>query len=242
MTIEGGTLAGRVVAVTGASKGIGWAVAQALAARGARVIGGARDVGGLSLDGAEFHPLDVTDEASAATFAAAAVGAGVDALVNNAGVGSFQPVEAISVDEYRRVMDTNVLGTLLVTRGLVGHLVGHFRERHARGEASWVVNVTSDVSARTFGNGALYTASKYAQRAVTQALAHEGRVYGLRVTEVRPGKVDTFFGDTRQGEAHKADWLRPGDVADAVLYALTAPPHARIDEVLLHPVSQEVVF
>jgi NADP-dependent 3-hydroxy acid dehydrogenase YdfG len=238
MTIEGGTLAGRVVAVTGASKGIGWAIAEALTARGARVIGGARAVGGLSLDGAEFRALDVTDEASVAAFAAAAVEAGVDALVNNAGVGSFRPVEDITVDEYRRVMDTNVLGTLLVTRALVGH----FRERHARGQGSQVVNVTSDVSARTFGNGALYTASKYAQRAITQALAHEGRGYGLRVTEVRPGMVDTFFGDTRQGERHKADWLRPADVADAVLYALTAPPHARIDEVLLHPVSQEVVF
>lgn len=238
MTIEGGTLAGRVVAVTGASKGIGWALAEALTARGARVIGGARDVDGLSLDGAGFHALDVTDEASVTAFAQQAIEAGVDALVNNAGVGSFRPVEDITVDEYRRVMDTNVLGTFLVTRALIGH----FRERHARGGGSQVVNVTSDVSARTFGNGALYTASKYAQRAITQALAFEGQGYGLRVTEVRPGMVDTFFGDTVQGADHKAAYLRPADVADAVLYALTAPPHARIDEVLLHPVSQEVVF
>ncbi|EYB66731.1 short-chain dehydrogenase/reductase SDR [Deinococcus phoenicis] len=233
-----GALAGRVVAVTGASKGIGWAVAEALAAQGARVIGGARDVGGLSLDGSAFHPLDVTDEASVQAFAEAAVRAGVDALVNNAGVGSFAPVEEITPEEYRRVMDTNVLGTLLVTRALIPH----FRERHARGAGSQVVNVTSDVSGRTFGTGALYTASKYAQRALTQALAHEGHGYGLRVTEIRPGMVDTFFADTVQGEAHKAAWLRPADVADAVLYALTAPVHARIDEVLLHPVVQEVAF
>ncbi|GAA5511964.1 putative oxidoreductase Rv0484c [Deinococcus carri] len=231
-------LAGRVVAVTGASKGIGWAVTQALTARGARVIAGARDVSGLSLDGAEFHPLDVTDEASVAAFAGAAVRAGVAALVNNAGVGSFQPIEEITLAEYHRVMDTNVLGTLLVTRALIGH----FRERHARGGGSQVVNVTSDVSARTFANGALYTASKYAQRALTQALAAEGQGYGLRVTEIRPGMVDTFFAGSVQGAEHKAEWLRPADVADAVLYALTAPPHARIDEVLLHPVVQEVAF
>ncbi|WP_231557257.1 SDR family oxidoreductase [Deinococcus sp. YIM 77859] len=238
MTMRDRALRGRVIAVTGASKGIGWAVTQALTAQGARVIAGARDVGGLQLDGAEFWRLDVTDEASVDAFARAAVRAGVDALVNNAGVGSFQPVEEITPAEYRRVMDTNVLGTLLVTRGLIPH----FRERYARGEGSQVVNVTSDVSARTFAGGALYTASKYAQRAVTQALAYEGRAYGLRVTEIRPGMVDTFFAGSVQGAAHKAGWLRPDDVADAVLYALTAPLHARIDEVLLHPVEQDVVF
>ncbi|GAA5532722.1 SDR family oxidoreductase [Deinococcus aluminii] len=238
MTMQERTLAGRVVAVTGASKGIGWAVVEALTARGAQVVAGARDVSGLSRTGAAFYPLDVTDEASVGAFAEAAVQAGVDALVNNAGVGSFQPVEEITLEEYRRVMDTNVLGTLLVTRALIPH----FRERHARGEGSQVVNVTSDVSARTFATGALYTASKYAQRAVTQALAAEGQGYGLRVTEIRPGMVDTFFAGSVQGEAHKAAWLRPADVADAVVYALTAPTHARVDEVLLHPVVQEVAF
>lgn len=232
------SLAGRVVAVTGASKGIGWAVVKALTARGAQVIAGARDVRGLSLEGAEFHALDVTDEASVGAFAEAAVRAEVDTLVNNAGVGSFQPFEEITVEEYRRVMDTNVLGTILVTRALIPH----FRGRSAAGRGAQVVNMTSDVSARTFAGGALYTASKYAQRALTQALAYEGQGYGLRVTEIRPGMVDTFFAGSVQGEAHKAGWLRPGDVADAVLYALTAPAHARIDEVLLHPVEQEVTF
>lgn len=211
-------LTGRVVAVTGASRGIGLAITQALTVRGARVIAGARDVAGLRLDGAEFRALDVTDEASVAAFAWAAAAAGVDALVNNAGVGSFQPVEAIRVEEYRRVMDTNVLGTLLLS----GALVGHFRERHARGLGSQVVNVTSDVSARTFAQGALYTASKHAQRAITRALAHEGQAYGLRVTEIRPGKVDTLFGGAARSEHERAGRLRPADVADAVLYALRA--------------------
>lgn len=230
------TLAGRVVAVTGASRGIGRAVVEALLARGARVVAGARNVEGM--EGAEVHPLDVTDEASVSAFAGVAVRAGVDTLVNNAGVGSFAPVEEITVAEYRRVMDTNVLGTLLVTRTLIPH----FRGRHARGEGSQVVNVTSDVSDRTFPNGALYTASKHAGRAVTRALAFEGQAYGLRVTEVRPGRVDTTFGGRVRGEADRAARLPPADVAAAVMYALSAPPHARIDEVVLHPVTQEVVF
>ena len=66
--------------------------------------------------------------------------------------------------------------------------------------------------------------------------------YGLRVTEIRPGMVDTFFNATQQGESYKADWLRPADVADAVLYALSVPRHVRVDEVLLHPVVQDVAF
>lgn len=231
-------LAGRSVAVTGASKGIGLGIAQLLSAQGATVLAGARDVSGLSHPSVTFMPLDVTDEASVNAFAQAATAAGVDALVNNAGVGLFKPVQDITPEEYHRVMDTNVLGTILMTRALIGH----FQERHAAGQGSQVVNVTSDVSGRTFARGALYTASKYAQRAVTQALAYEGQSYGLRVTEIRPGMVDTYFGDTVQGEAHKADWLKVDDIAQAVSYALSVPPHVRVDEVLLHPVVQDVAF
>lgn len=227
-------LLGRTVAVTGASKGIGLGLVQALTAQGATVLGGARDVGGLHVPGATFWPLDVTDEESVAAFARAAAGAGATALINNAGIGVFKPVEDITAADFRRVMDTNVLGTLLTTRALLPH----FR---ALGAAQ-VINITSDVSARTFATGALYTASKYAQRAVTQALAYEGQSYGLRVTEIRPGMVDTFFADSAQGADYKAAWLKPEDVAQAVLYALTAPPHVRIDEILLHPVVQEVAF
>ena len=227
-------LQGRVVAVTGASKGIGLGVVRRLTAEGATVIGGARDVSGAACEGATFLPLDVTDAGSVDAFAEQAIRAGVDALVNNAGVGLFKPVQDITEAEYRRVMDTNVLGTLLTTRALLPHF-----QALGRGQ---VVNLTSDVSARTFDTGALYTASKYAQRAVTQALAYEGHAYGLRVTEIRPGMVDTFFGDTQQGEDYKADWLKPEDVAGAVLYALSAPAHVRIDEVLLHPVVQDIAF
>ncbi len=225
---------GRSVAVTGASKGIGLALVQQLAAQGATVIGGARDVSGVQVPGATFLPLDVTDEASVVAFARAAQEAGADALVNNAGVGVFKPVQDITAADYRRVMDTNVLGTLLMTRALLPHFMAL-----GRGQ---VVNITSDVSARTFPSGALYTASKYAQRAMTQALAYEGHSFGLRVTEIRPGMVDTFFGDSEQGADYKAAWLKPEDVAQAVLYALSAPAHVRVDEVLLHPVVQDVAF
>lgn len=231
-------LAGRSVAVTGASRGIGLAIVGLLAENGARVIGGARSIEGVHVEGARFIKLDVTSESSAKEFARAAIAADVDTLINNAGVGSFAPLEDISVSDYRRVMDTNVLGIILATRCLVPH----FRERHARGLGSQVINITSDVSDRTFAHGGLYTASKYAQRALTRALACEGLGYGLRVTEVRPGKTDTCFNGNMPGSIERALDLRPGDVAASVLHALCAPAHVRIDEVLVHPASQDVVF
>lgn len=231
-------LSGRVVAVTGASKGIGLGIVERLVAQGASVVAGARDVSNVERDGAVFLPLDVTSEESVAEFAQAAMSASVDSLVNNAGVGSFMPVQQITIEEYRRVMDTNVLGTILMTKALVPH----FQYRHAEGRVSHLINITSDVSTRTFAGGALYTASKYAQRAVTHALAHEGHAYGLRVTEVRPGMVDTYFNDSQQGDPEKAAWLKPADIANAVAYALSVPEHVRVDEILLHPVVQDVAY
>ncbi|MDO4262859.1 MAG: SDR family NAD(P)-dependent oxidoreductase [Deinococcus sp.] len=229
------TLQGRTVAVTGASRGIGLRVAEVLAAQGAQVVAGARDLSGVpDIAGVQFMTLDVTDQSSVRAFAGAAIAAGADALVNNAGVGSFMPVEDITPDEYRRIMDTNVLGVILTS----GAFVPHFRTL----ESSTIVNVTSDVSARTFARGGLYTASKYAARAITQALAYEGHEYGLRVSEIRSGNVDTYFGDTQQGTPEKQEWLKPDDIAQAVLYALSAPKHVRIDEILLHPTWQPVAF
>jgi NADP-dependent 3-hydroxy acid dehydrogenase YdfG len=231
-------LAGRSIAVTGASRGIGLAIVEALAANGAAVIGGARAIGGLHVDGVSFVALDVCSEESMQAFANAAISAGVDTLINNAGVGAFSAIEEISLDDYRRVMDTNVLGIILASR----YFVPHFKSRHATGASSQVVNITSDVSNRTFAHGGLYTASKYAQRALTQALAYEGEAFGLRVTEVRPGMTDTYFNGQVPGSAERASHLKSEDIAQAVLYALTAPAHVRVDEMLVHPVSQSVVF
>ncbi|UFA51453.1 hypothetical protein [Deinococcus radiophilus] len=77
---------------------------------------------------------------------------------------------------------------------------------------------------------------------MTQALAYEGHGYGLRVSEIRSGNVDTFFNDTQPGTPKKEAWLKPEEIAQAVLYALSAPPHVRIDEILRHPTWQPVTF
>lgn len=237
-TTETRSLAGRVIAVTGASRGIGLSIAELLAASDATVIAGARQFSGATRPGIQTIPLDVTDEDSVRAFALLAIEAGADSVVNNAGIGSFGPIEGIQVDDYRRVMDTNVLGTLLVSKWMIPA----FRQRHQRGLPSYMVNVTSDVSTRTFANGALYTASKHAQRALTQTMAREGESYGLRVTEVRSGMTDTHFNANVPGRPERAGHLRPDDVAQAVVYALSAPAHVRLDEITLHPVQQAVVF
>lgn len=231
-------LQGRCIAVAGASRGIGAAVARRLAAAGARVLAGARAMPAPDHPTIEALALDVTDEASVHGYAARAAAAGADAVVCNAGVGSFAPIEQATVDEYRRILDTNVLGTLLVARAFVPL----FRERHARGLVSRFVCVTSDVSARTFAGGALYTASKHAQRAVVQSLAHEGQAYGLLVTEIRPGMTDTHFNGRTPGDPERGSHLHADDVAAAVAHALAAPPHVRIDELVLHPAVQPVVY
>jgi NADP-dependent 3-hydroxy acid dehydrogenase YdfG len=209
-----------------------------LAVSGARVIAGARQRPEGDGSMVIATTLDVADEASVQAFAELAVKLGVDTLVNNAGTGFFGLMEDATVDDYHRVMNTNVLGTLLVTRSLIPE----FRRRHQRGLRSQLVNVTSDVSARTFPGGSIYTASKHAQRALTQTTAHEGESYGLRVTEVRPGMTDTHFNGRTPGDPERSQHLRPDDVASAILYALAAPQHLRVDEIVVHPTVQPVVF
>ena len=231
-------LAGRVVAVTGASRGIGCAIAELLHDSGAKVIAGARTPHVFARERIVSVGLDVCDESSVQAFAQLAIDSGADSLVNNAGIGVFGAIEDATIDDYRKVFDTNVLGTLLAIK----HFIPEFKRRHGCGLTSRLVNITSDVSARTFAGGAIYTASKHAQRALTQTAAREGEAFGLRVTEVRPGMTDTHFNDQTPGRPDRAAHLRADDVAQAVLYALSAPAHVRVDEIVLHPTVQPVVF
>lgn len=231
-------LAGRVIAVTGASRGIGCAIAELLHSSGAKVIAGARSAHDFARAGIVSVTLDVCDEVSVQAFAQLAIEAGADSLVNNAGIGAFGAIEDATIEDYRKVFDTNVLGTLLATK----HFIPEFKRRHGSGLTSRLINITSDVSARTFAGGALYTASKHAQRALTQTAAWEGERYGLRVTEIRSGMTDTYFNGNTPGRPDRTGHLRAHDVAQAVLYALSAPSHVRIDEIVLHPTAQPVVY
>jgi 3-hydroxy acid dehydrogenase / malonic semialdehyde reductase len=240
-------LDGRTAIVTGASSGIGLATARALAEEGARLARGARRVErleelvrDLSGSGHVIAALDVTDAQSAKSFVEVAVGEfdEIDILVNNAGLALGRTTIAEGSDEDDAVMwETNVAGLLRVTRLVLPHM------EDGRGH---VVNLGSWAGREAYSQGGMYVGSKYAVRALTYVLRKElhGRI---RVTTVDPGMVgDTEFSDVRfRGDRERkaalyrgVDYLKPQDVADCILWALTRPSYMNVDEIVVKPLQQ----
>lgn len=232
----------KVSIISGASRGIGRAVSLRLAHEGHFVVVLARnaeEIGELEheIDEAGGKALsfvcDISDEQQVNEVVAAVIRDfhRIDCVVNNAGIGVFKPAEEISVEDWERVMNVNVKGSFLLTRAVLPHMkaVG----------AGHIVGIASDVSKRTFAAGSLYTASKYAQHAFFESLRREVRSLGIKVSVVYPGLVDTYFHQAEQGEPKQAKFLHADDIASAVSYILNAPPHVLIDELMIHPMSQE---
>jgi NADP-dependent 3-hydroxy acid dehydrogenase YdfG len=230
-------LEGKTAIVTGASSGIGAAIARALAATGVEVAGGARRVD--ELETAVALELDVRDPASCERFVAAAVEqlGGLDILVNNAGLGlGRDPFDASTEEDEATVLETNVQGVLRMTRLCLPHIRddGH------------IVNMGSIAGRQAYENAAVYVASKFAVRGFTYALREDllGRPIGL--TTVDPGLVESNFsrvrfrGDEEQAGAVYAnvDAITPDEVAECVLFALTRPPHVNIDELVVKARAQ----
>lgn len=231
-------LTNQVAIVSGASRGIGQAIALLLALQGAKVVAVSRSeqeladltqkTGGLGIVADISDEIDtrhVIDE-TLRQFGR------LDILVCNAGVGSFAELEQFSAAEWDRIFDTNVKGTFLLCKAAVPHFKAQ-KKGH-------IVGITSDVARRTFAHGTAYGASKFAQDAVLASLRKEVRPHGVKVSTIYPGLVDTYFNDTTPGspEAEKTH-LRPADVAQAVRYVLEAPVHVVVDELMLHPLTQE---
>lgn len=230
--------------VTGASSGIGAATARHLARAGFEVVCAARRVDRIEALAAEIGgravACDVTDVESVAALADA-VGPSLDVLVNNAG-GAFglSTVADADADEWRRMYEVNVLGLMQVTRALLPALV-------ASG-AGVIVNVGSIAGRGVYEGGAGYTAAKHGTRAVTQTLRLELYDQPVRVCEVAPGMVRTdefslvrFDGDQERADAVYAgvpDPLVADDVADAITWVATRPPHVNIDELVIKPRAQ----
>jgi NADP-dependent 3-hydroxy acid dehydrogenase YdfG len=228
-----GTLDGKRAVVTGASSGIGAATAQALTEAGARVFGGSRATG-----------FDVRDPASCQRFVEAAVEelGGIDILINNAGLSRGRdPFWESSDDDEREVIETNVLGLMRMTRLCLPHLVadggGH------------IVNLGSVAGIWSYANGSSYVASKFAVHGYTRALRDDLQGKPVRVTNVAPGLVETDFsrvrfgGDEEKARAVYANVamggpLRPEDVADSILFALTRPANVNVDEIVLTALAQ----
>src|SRR5512143_1314344 len=231
----------RVAVVTGASSGFGAATARALAAAGFAVVVGARRTDRLRALaeplGARWLPLDVTDPQSVAAFAAAIPR--LDVLVNNAG-NAFGGESIAAADEgkWRAMFELNVLGTLRVTRALLDKLL-------ASGDGL-IVNVGSIAGFEVYPGGAGYTASKHALRALTRTLRLELLGRPVRVTDVAPGMAETEFALVRfGGDAERARRLYEGmtpltaeDIAAAIAFVATRPPHVDIDEIVIRPRDQ----
>lgn len=230
--------------VTGASSGIGAATARSLAAAGFHVFCAARRRDRVEALAAEIGGTavvcDVTDEAQVASLAAA-VGPTLDLLLNNAGgaVGT-DPVSAGDPDEWRRMYDVNVIGTLLVTQALLPALV-------ASG-AGTLINLGSTAGHITYEGGGGYTAAKHGVTAMTETLRLELNGQPVRVTEIAPGMVRTdefslnrFGGDSAKAEAVYAGVAEPlvaEDIADAIVWVATRPAHVNVDLMVIKPIAQ----
>jgi NADP-dependent 3-hydroxy acid dehydrogenase YdfG len=225
-----------VAVVTGASSGIGAATARALGAAGFAVVLGARRVDRCAAVAAEIDGtalrLDVTDQESVDAFVAGVPQCHL--LVNNAGgAKGLEPVAEADVDDWRWMFETNVLGTLRMTRALLPALI-------ASGDGH-VVTVTSVAGAEIYDNGAGYCAAKHAQSVVHRTLRGELLGQPVRLTEVLPGLVETDFSLVRfDGDAERAAGvyrgltpLRPEDVAEVIAFAATRPAHVNLDQIVV---------
>jgi len=150
---------------------------------------------------------------------------GLDILVNNAGVGVFRPVADTTVDEWHRVIDTNLSGVFYCCHAALPHL-------KTRG-GGWIINISSLASKNAFVNGAAYCASKSALNAFSEALMQEVRYDGIRVAYVLPGSVNTGFGGLSNT---KSEWaLMPGDVAEVIVDLIAHPSRSLPSRVEIRP-------
>ena len=243
-------LSGKAVAITGASSGIGEATALTLAKAGASVALGARrkdridelaarieDEGGTAV----ALEVDVSDEAAARGFVEAAHErfGRLDTLVNNAGVMLLGPVEQADSEDWRTMVNVNLLGLMYCTHAALPIMLGQ--------ESGDIVNISSVAGRFARAGNAVYAATKFGVGAFSEGLRNEVTERGVRVTLIEPGFVDTELQSHNTGEVletleamreHLRDPLRAQDIANGILYAVSQPPNVSINEVLIRPTRQ----
>lgn len=228
-------LEGRVALITGASRGIGAAVAHGLVAQGAKVALASRSGDDLGIGDAVAKPCDVRDPAALDSIVAETVDrfGGLDILVANAGVGAYGPFLELPAEHMEEMIDVNVKGTLYAVRAALPYLL--------KSDSADIVTLASEAGRRGLPYEAVYCASKFAQVGFTAALDHELREQGVRCTNVCPGGVATDFamGRGRTPDMPELEGMMTSeDVAEVVLFVLTRPRNHRILEVALRPVTE----
>ena len=233
----------QVVVITGASKGLGAAIAQRLADAGCSLALVARSEAELTrladkLTGeygviAQGFVCDLAD--SEAVFACSQqilnTFGHVDILVNNAGTGAYKPFLEHRIAEHNAILDVNIKAAVHLSYALLPQML----ER----EHGQIINIASDVSHRPQPNMAVYSASKFALRGFSLSLLREVKDQGVKVTLLNPGIIDTCFNGNVPGNQAAKDALQPDAVAETVFQLMTQPQFQLIDELTLHPQSQD---
>jgi len=226
----------KVAVVTGGSRGIGLAIAEAFLREGASVVisGSSKDhldaatkilssysgrVSAVQADVRRYEEVERLMATAARDFG------GLDILINNAGVGVFKPVAETTVEEWHRVLDTNLSGVFYGCHAAIPHM--------KRRGGGWIINISSLASKNAFVNGGVYCASKSALNAFSETLMQEVRYDGIRVAYVLPGSVNTGFGGLSNT---KSEWaLMPEDVALAVVDLVAFPARSLPSRVEIRP-------
>ncbi len=228
------SLEGKTAVITGASGGIGAAVARMLHERGVNVGLVSRRGSDLGLDRALAAPCDVRDAAGLKSFCnqVAQEFGGIDIVVANAGVGAYGSFLDLSQEHLDEMIDVNLKGTIYAIQAALPHMLGRDGD---------IVTLASEAGRRGLPLEAVYCASKFGQVGFTRALEHELREHGIRCTNVCPGGVATEFA-LEEGRGRTPDAL-PGmmtaeDVAEVVVFVLERPRRFRILETALRPMTE----
>jgi 3-hydroxy acid dehydrogenase/malonic semialdehyde reductase len=245
------SLNNKVVLITGASAGIGRSCARAFAQQGARLILAARRIDRLNTLAAEIRrkpgedilllKLDVRDQPAVecAVNGLPSEWTTIDVLVNNAGLSrGLDKIHEGKLDDWEEMIDANIKGLLYVSRAVIPGMV-------KRGQGH-IINIGSIAGHEVYPGGNVYCATKFAVRALSKGMRIDLNGTPLRVSEVAPGMVETEFSLVRfRGDAERAGKvyqgltpLSPDDIADAVVYCATRPPHVNISEMLVMPTAQ----
>jgi len=241
----------KVAIVTGASSGIGYATALTLSKSGAKVAIGARRTDKLlelenkiRQNGGEAfsQKLDVTKKSDCNSFVDATIKkwGGVDILVNNAGLMPLSFVKNLKIDEWDQMIDVNIKGVLYCTAAVIPHMYAK--------KSGHIINISSVAGRIVFPSGSVYCATKHAVTAFSEGLRQEFSTRSnIRVTCIEPGVVSTELTNTITDESlqsfvetsKKMNSLKAEDIANAILFAVEAPSHVNINEVLIRPTTQE---
>ena len=242
----------KIIVITGASSGIGYSTAKALAKKGAKIVAGARrknrletlqkeitDAGGEII----ICETDVTKKSDCDNLVKQAIDkyGTVDVLINNAGLMPLSFVKSLKIDEWDRMIDVNIKGVLYCTAAVIPTMVEK--------KSGHIVNISSVAGRVVFPAGSVYCATKHAVTAFSEGLRQELSVRkNIRITSIEPGVVQTELTNTITEKALEAfvekhkemEGLQAEDISNAIIFAIDAPNHVNVNEILVRPTAQEV--